>query len=56
MILATSCVRTTPNDVDPELGVDPNDVEAFIVTYKTEFGETPEQIALVKGSKLLKKH
>lgn len=44
------------NNVDPEFGFDPNSVKAFIVTYKTEMGETPEQIALVKGSKLLSEH
>ena len=42
--------------VDPELGVDPNSVKAYIVTYVTEMGETPEQIALVRGAKLFSEH
>lgn len=54
-MLAVSC-KIQLGEEDPELGVDPNTVKAYIVTYKTEMGETPEQIALVKGSKLLSDH
>lgn len=53
-LLAFSC--SGPAEIDPELGVDPNSVKAYIVTYKTEMGENPEPIALVKGSKLLSRH
>lgn len=42
--------------VDSELGVDPNSVKAYIITYVTEMGETPEQIALVRGAKLYSEH
>ena len=54
-LLTFSCKINT-GEVDPELGVDPNSVKAYIVTYVTEMGKTPDQIALVKGSKLLSKH
>lgn len=54
-LLTFSC-KIQLGEVDPELGVDPNSVKAYIVTYVTEMGETPEQIALVKGSKLFEEH
>lgn len=53
--MGVACKINT-GDIDAELGVDPNTVKAFIVTYKTEMGTAPEQIALVKNSKLLKEH
>lgn len=56
ILLAVSCKQLHLGEVDPELGVDPNTVKAYIVTYETEIGETPDQIALVKGSKLLSEH
>lgn len=54
--LLAVCCKIQVGEIDPELGVDPNTVKAYIVTYVTEMGETPEQIALVKGSKLLSEH
>lgn len=51
----TACKLET-GEIDPELGVDPNTVKAYIVTYKTEMGTAPSQIALVKNSKLLNEH
>lgn len=56
LVISSACKQPQNNEIDPELGVDPNTVKAYIVTYVTEMGETPEQIALVKGSKLFSEH
>lgn len=44
MLLPTSC------------RLNPNKLNAYIITYVTDKGETPEQIALVEGAKLKKEH
>lgn len=36
--------------------LNPNKLNAYIITYVTNKGETPEQIALVEGAKLKKEH
>lgn len=36
--------------------LNPNKLNAYIITYVTDKGETPEQIALVEGAKLKKEH
>lgn len=39
-----------------KISFDPNDVNAYIITYKTDKGETPKQIALAEGAVLKAKH
>lgn len=56
--LATlSCRRIYgPSNPEDDPDYDPNQISAFIVTYETEMGETPAQIALAKGATVKSKH
>lgn len=45
---------TSEPDINPD--IDPNSLKAYIITYETEMGETPDQIALVEGATLLSDH
>lgn len=53
-LFAVSCKIHVSDDSKSE--INPNSLKAYIVTYETEMGETPEQIALVKGSTLFSEH
>lgn len=44
------------NKQEENKNYDPNDIKAFIITYETEMGETPKQIALAEGAFIKKEH